>query len=533
MDNRISYTGRPIRDPDRFLATLPRMGVEKASLFCLDAGGSGGMTLAIVTTLAVLAVMLATYLMFRVIGTRRHTLLLTADEKSRWDDTVVRRVGNPLVVASLVGTLTSLATAYLFFIGTSKVFGYWILVCPVSIFVGGFVTNRITSRVLSSEHLRSRITGLSQQSGVIARLFWTSDVANMRVSRAVKWISIISIAGIIWLEFALFSDVLGLLLGIDQLLIRASICGFSAFVVTHFTIRFGLRGFVFADAFHSPLLVLAAIAIAVTTAVHFAQSQTTPFDGAVIRTLVTPLVDTTSGLLFVGHVLVLNAFLVVFTEAHWLRLWALTERPVISQQLAGTGSTALVWLVLSVCGLLAFGITGTVGENAVADLLARFGENGIVAVTIFWLGAAAALFSTADTQIYSLLLVSRFDPLSGQIDDAQFANMRPALIAGIAAALFFGLYWAARESQVPFEKIIFIIIPFTLNLMPAFAALLFRRRPSALLVTLSLLGYMAFATLGFLQAADEFTMTLSASLVPIVVSLFVWLCPRESVENGR
>ena len=210
------------------------------------------MEIGVVTILAVIAVMVATYLMFRVIGTRRRTLLLTAQEKAKWDSTVVPRIGGPLVIASLVGTLTSLATAYLFFIGTSKIFGFWILICPIAIFLGAFVTNRVTSRILGNDNLRSRITGSSQQSGVIARLFWSDDPTDIRISRLVKWISIASITGIIWLEFALFSDVFGALLKIESLFIRALICGIATLVVTDFTLRFGLRGFIFADAFHAP-----------------------------------------------------------------------------------------------------------------------------------------------------------------------------------------------------------------------------------------------------------------------------------------
>ncbi|MCC7390168.1 MAG: hypothetical protein IT431_15525 [Phycisphaerales bacterium] len=489
------------------------------------------MTLAVVTALAVLAVMMATYLMFRVVGTRRHSLLLTAEEKARWDATVVPKIGKPLVVASLVGTLTSLATAYLFFIGTSKVFGYWILVCPISIFTGGFVTNWITKRVLANSSLRTRITGSTQQSGVIARLFWSREPAGVRVARIVKWISVLSMTGVIWLEFALFGDVLGLLLGIQSIPLRAAICALATIVVTDFTLRFGLRGFIFADAFHSPLLVAAAIVLVVATVVQFLSGSGQSFDSHTLQTLVAPIVDSTSGMLFVAHVLVLNAFLVVFTEAHWLRLWVLTDRPVISRQLLGTAFTASIWLILSICGLIAFSMTQEIGEGAVVALLKVFAESGILVVTVFWLGAAAALFSTADTQIYGLLLVSQFNPGTGVVSDRPFSSMRPLSYALVAGALFFAAYWIVRASPVPFEKIIFIIIPFTLNLMPAFFALLIGRVPSATLLLLTLTGYSVCAGIGFAQPTNQFTMTLLASLVPVAVSPFVLVTRRSESSD--
>lgn len=487
----------------------------------------------LLTLLAVGVVMGATYLIFRLIGPRRQALLLTREEKARWDATVVPRLGGPLVVASLVGTLTSLATAYLFFIGTSKVFGYWIFICPFSIFAGAFITNAVTKAVMNREELRTRISGTTQQSGVIARLFWSDCDTGRSCSRLVKWISLLSVLGVIWLEFALFSDVLAYILGIENILATAAICGIATYIIALFTLKYGLRGFIFADAFHAPLLALATIILVIATIVRFITGPSSDTNTAInFGELVKPLVSTGQGVLFVIHVLILNSFLVVFTEAHWLRLWALTPSPVIGRQIRGALSTAILWTILPICGLLAYSMTNSVGEKAAIDLVASFGTGSSIVIAVFWLGAGAALFSTADTQLYSALLLRQFNPCSGEVDDTKFDSIRPGLLALYIALIFFFLYAGVRYLALPFEKIIFIIIPFTLNLMPGFVALLTKKQTRVMWILISLIGYLACAMVGFFQPNMQFAATLAASIVPVVVSLVVLILPGSS-RDGR
>jgi hypothetical protein len=484
--------------------------------------------------MAVVVVMAATYFIFRLVGPRRATLLLPLDEKTRWDTTVVPRIGGPLVVASLVGTLTSLATAYLFFIGSSKIFGYWIFACPVAIFGGAFITKAITRSILNSEDVRERIIGGTQQSGVIARIFWTDSPAGKACAMLVKWISMGSILGAIWLEFALFSDILGHVLKIDSVVVKAAICALATFVVADFTLRYGLRGFVFADAFHAPLLALATLALVFAATLRYAAiAGPSPFSLSRIHDIAQPIVSTNQGLLFILHVFILNSFLVVFTEAHWLRLWALTDKPVMRRQVRGALSTAAIWTILSICGLLAFAITRSTGDRTAIDLVSSFtGAAGSFVAAIFWLGAAAALFATSDIQMYSALLLHQFNPKTGSVDDTQFARLKPTILSFCIAITFLGLYSLARFFDLPFEKIIFVIVPFSLNMMPGFTALLKRRQPRAFWIATSLCGYLAFALVGFFRPDTEYVWTLAASLVPVVVSLIVAILTRSAV-NGR
>jgi hypothetical protein len=211
---------------------------------------------------------------------------------------------------------------------------------------------------------------------------------------------------------------------------------------------------------------------------------------------------------------------------------------VIRRQVRGTLSTALIWTSLSICGLLAFAITNSIGDRTAIDLVSSFpGGAASLVAAVFWLGAAAALFATSDIQLYSALLLRQFNPKTGSVDDADFEKLKPAVLSFGIAVIFLVVYVVVRFLQLPFEKIIFIIIPFSLNMMPGFAALLRRAQPRALPIALSLCGYLAFASVGFLLPATEYASTLAASLVPVVVSLIVFLLSRNtatrSTVNGR
>src|SRR3712207_4154190 len=117
---------------------------------------------------------------------------------------------------------------------------------------------------------------------------------------------------------------------------RAPLLAACCFAVFYFTLRFGLRGFVFADAFHSPLIVVGTLALLVGAILLLVRSES---DIPAMGTLVTPLLPKRDLWLFLAHVSVLNGFLVLLTEPHWLRLW-IFRRTIVELQPVSTGATA-------------------------------------------------------------------------------------------------------------------------------------------------------------------------------------------------
>lgn len=57
---------------------------------------------------------------------------------------------------------------------------------------------------------------------------------------------------------------------------------------------------------------------------------------------------------------------------------------------------------------------------------------------VFWIGGIAALFSTADVSLYSLLVVLAFNTKSGTLHNRAMADIRPILNAVVTASVFLG-----------------------------------------------------------------------------------------------
>jgi hypothetical protein len=465
--------------------------------------------------ISIAGVFALTYLFFRAIGPRRDSVVYSAQERADWDKTTGSRLGGWFTVTSVVGTVTSLATAYLFFIGNFKVFGLWIFLCPLTIWIGTFATNYFTKKIRSQNVVKALIDSHEQRGGVVASLFWSDNRRDRITSRFVKWISFASIVGVIWLEFALFADISGKLIGLE-LWPRVAVMAFVTASISWFTLRYGLRGFVFADLLHAPLLVACAI---VMLAGGLWLWQSKPPAQPVSWASIQPLLPPAQLWLFAGHVFVLNLFLMLVSEIHWLRLWLFRDREITLQNKSMI-ATAILWTILAAVGLLAFVVTGKVGDDASSEYVLRLSDSWILFAIVFWLGAGAALISTADSQIYAVLLVRSFDSNSGRLTNQTFASTRPVLASAIGAVLFSALYYGARVSGWHVEKIIFGIIPLSLNILPAISLLAFGRIIQPHWLVISLTGYLGLTCWGLMSPADQFAATLSAALVPVAVSLF-------------
>ncbi len=457
-----------------------------------------------------------TYVFFTLLGQRRETLLLTRDESKDWSRLVAGRFGGALTVANIFATVTSLATVYLFFIGSSKLFGLWTLSCSVSIVIGGVTTNYFTKKIRKLARTKSILAHPTQSGAVVASLFWSQDLEARRVASVVKFLSLFAIASIVWLEFALFGDITARILG-SSFTKAAVFVGVATIAVVWFTLRFGLRGFVMADLLHSAIVVAGIVVFLVGTIYLFRTEASVSLVKAF-----EPIVPPSVLVLFVFHVVVANAFLTLVSESHWLRLWVFSDNEV-KQQIPAQVGTALVWTLLIFIGLLASGLTGTVDTENVAKLLGRLKEYSALFVMAFWLGGTAALFSTADAQIYGFRLVMAFDIRTGAIPDQAVSSRSPILVAiaaGLAAAL---LYVVVRAGDIPFDKIVFILLPITLNLLPAFVQLAFGYTVRLWPILISLIIYVILAGVGFTMPENQLAATLAAALAPIVVSAIALL----------
>lgn len=463
----------------------------------------------------ILTVIILTLLLYSAFGPKKRSIIFSKEERPGWDKFVDSKIGKWFTTTNIIGTLTSLATAYLFFIGSSKLFGWVIFISGFALWGGSYITNYFTKRIIKIPHIEELINKSSNTFGVIASLFYQKgNIKSIKNSHIVKYISLLNIIGVIWLEFSLFSDILSYVFHFQSIYIKALVVLITAFVIIFFTIKYGLRGFVFADFFHGPLILISIIVLLVGSVIFITNS------GAVgnINNIFTPILGVKETILFAGHVLFLNSFLVFVTEGHWLRLWVFNKNEITVQS-KSILSTAIIWALLSIIGLLTFSQINDVGTVAVSSLILKLSDISYIFPIAFWIGATAALFSTSDTQVYSLLLVNSWKPKSGELSKNLTQNIKALPVALFISFAFALAYFIVRFLGIPFEKIIFIIIPMCLNLLPAFVRIIKNYTPKPMLIVWSLLFYLSFAVYGFIQPETEMAMTLAASIVPLVFSL--------------
>jgi hypothetical protein len=113
------------------------------------------------------------------------------------------------------------------------------------------------------------------------------------------------------------------------------------------------------------------------------------------------------------------------------------------------------------------------------------------------------------------------------------AEVRPVKYSMLAAVVFSGGYAVVRHFQLPFEKIIFVVIPLTLNVLPALVFAVQKTVQRPFYVWLSLILYATASTCGFFQPAQQLLWTLTAALMPVAVSILAFFrtLPKQEVED--
>lgn len=475
-----------------------------------------------------------TFVIYKVLGPPKRGLLYTRDDRLKWDDFIrTHSLGGVLTTLNVVGTLTSLAGCYVFLMGSSKLFGVFILMCSVTLIPGAYVTNFFSQRIMASSRLQKLLDSPNQTGGVIAALFWSPEPASQWTARLVKWISLLNLAAVLWMEFTVFASIGAQLLGFDSVFVAPLLLLGCCFAVALFTLIYGLRGFVFADLFHVPLVALAAVALLVgCITLSWKQWDKMPSVG----TLFTPSLAIMACVLFALHNIFLNGLQLLTTEGHWLRLWIFraqeTKRLALSTVLTG-----IVWGVLSVIGLLTFYLTdGQIAVPAIATLLNKLADVSGVFIAVFWMGGIAALFSTSDSILYASLMVANFRPTEGVLRDQAMQDIHPLRCAALLAVSATVAYIVMVQFlALPLEQLVFLVFSIHLNLFPAFVRAYRGLPQSPWYIVVSFVLYTICAVTGILQSARSFEWTLAATLMPLVVALAAGCGSRRSaasVETG-
>lgn len=469
---------------------------------------------------AIAAVLAALYLFLQILGPRPQKIFISTQERQQWAGLLAGRFGKTLYVSNVAATLVSLATVYVFFIGSSQLFGYFIAVCVVSIIAAAPITVRFTNRLLTSPLIAERINQPTASAAAITSLFWSEKTKS--VSRTIQVITQTSILCILWLEFATLAKMFGGLFGIENLLPLTAVMFFAALFTFDFTIRNGLRGFIFADLLLFPLILIGTITLLGGALYLLADGDMLDSQNLVSP----PKFPVVWCIIFSVATLFLNSFLLVTSESHWVRVWSMRDQ-VQTATSRSLMVTAVVWIILIFMGLLIVALTKRVGLEAVVDVVHALMTSSRLFSIAFWVAAIAAMASTADAQIYSFLLISSFKSSDGTLTEVPRFVTWPFVSAAVVAMIFSTIFLAVEASKFPFEAIVFFIFPIFLCVVPAFVELMCTQRvtPHGMLVSIGL--YAACGVAMVLFPAFSFPLSLSAPLMPALVS--VWIYFRSSL----
>src|SRR5437868_6653139 len=213
---------------------------------------------------SIATVVVLTYLVLQVLGPRPQKILLSAAERSQYTQNVVGRFGTFVYIANVVGAITSLATVYVFFIGSSQLFGLFIYVCIISMFAARPITSKLTDILLEQKVFRARLAVDTPTAAAITSLFWTYE--NRTVARLIQVLTQVSLLAILWLEFATLTKLSIGLFGLQSTGTQALAMFVAVFFMSDFIMRNGLRGFLFADLLEFPLILLGVSGLLVGTA---------------------------------------------------------------------------------------------------------------------------------------------------------------------------------------------------------------------------------------------------------------------------
>jgi hypothetical protein len=160
--------------------------------------------------------------------------------------------------------------------------------------------------------------------------------------------------------------------------------------------------------------------------------------------------------------------------------------------------------------------------QAVDDFLHQLSGVSILFLSAFWIGAMAALFSTADAQIYSFLVVREFNSKTGAVDNPQMAAIRPLKFALATTAVFAICFAIVDYTKIDFDQLVFLIFPVALNILPAFVRVVSNKMQSANYIWISVGLYAIFALLSAIRPSSEFFWRLLPPLMPMVVSVVAY-----------
>jgi hypothetical protein len=239
----------------------------------------------------------------------------------------------------------------------------------------------------------------------------------------------------------------------------------------------------------------------------------------------------------------LNSFLVLVTEPHWFRVWMFGDR-VVKLQIRSLVVTCCIWTALILIGAFASLLVGQIGLHS-RSLVPMSGGNDVAVFFVsnvahyspmlavaFWLAGMAVLFSTSDAQAYSLVLLCSYDARRGQMRTAELSQVKPLLYCGLSAFIFASLYVFVRYFGIPLDKLVLLLLPFCLNIVPGLIGIVRSGAPQPALIWLSVGFYCCCALMSLAFDRSERAFAVAAPLMPMMISGVALLAKPGVIANA-
>src|SRR5262249_5903105 len=128
---------------------------------------------------------------------------------------------------------------------------------------GSYVTNAFTKRICSHTTYGQMLERGEENSAAFPAVFWAPTRAAIASTRLARQLMLVYLLGLLWLDFAIFADITSSLIPAISTVSSSILLFLVALPIAYFTLRFGMRGVVFADLFQSPIIALGTAIVTV------------------------------------------------------------------------------------------------------------------------------------------------------------------------------------------------------------------------------------------------------------------------------
>jgi hypothetical protein len=443
-----------------------------------------------------------------------------------------------LFATALVSAGTSLSTVFLFFLGSGRLFGAWLLLCPIFFGAGNWLMFMVYRKALRFGYFTSP-SGLSRQTGLIPFLA-TRLTNNEAIGWLVTLMSVLNLTAVLVLELVVGVDVLGYLSSHtlftgQRYLFDLPLFSLSVLLLLGYVFVGGFRAVVASDVWQMKAMCWAiGLALVAFSLAYFHASVLPHWN-------MSPTLAAPALLGFMINVALGNLFIPLSQESSWQRFRAFSESANLhlkKAMLLSVRNATLLWLGLIA---LSFLIQSTVPGSDNSQLSTMSGVLETLRTVndtffpffvfpIMTVAALSAMYSTSDTSVSAILYLLEFKSDRNSSNEDKRLPLRYHLsmfglfLAALAAYAFVRIWFHPSILQLVFSVFsnLVVVTPtvFCTALMPPAVNDDTGRAIYVLFsICLGLVGFWLCTISGFILGSDYLWLNQLAILVGLVAAL--------------